>query len=126
MPVRDPYGGLDSVQSVSCTWAPNRSRGRNGLVPVGVRTERTSMEAMQVYHLTIQENGHSRRFVYEDRDEALTRLADAIAAGLDAKLDEVVRAPALPKRLFRNEPVTTAPLTRLSADDEGLPNRTER
>ncbi len=55
------------------------------------------MEAMQVYHLTIQENGHSRRFVYEDRDEALTRLADAIAAGLDAKLHEVVRAPALPK-----------------------------
>ena len=55
------------------------------------------MEAMQVYHLTIQENGHSRRFVYEDRDEALTRLADAIAAGLDAKLDEVVRAPVLPK-----------------------------
>ena len=55
------------------------------------------MEAMQVYHLTIQENGHSRRFVYEDRDEALTRFADAIAAGLDAKLDEVVRAPALPK-----------------------------
>ena len=55
------------------------------------------MEVMQVYHLTIQENGHSRRFVYEDRDEALTRLADAIAAGLDAKLDEVVRAPALPK-----------------------------
>jgi hypothetical protein len=52
------------------------------------------MEAMQVYHLTIQENGHSRRFVYEDRDEALTRLADAIAAGLHAKLDEVVRAPA--------------------------------
>ena len=55
------------------------------------------MEAMQVYHLTIQVNGHSRRFVYEDRDEALTRLAEAIAAGLDAKLDEVVRAPALPK-----------------------------
>jgi hypothetical protein len=52
---------------------------------------------MQVYHLTIHENGHSRRFVYEDRDEALKRLADAIAAGLDAKLDEVVRAPALPK-----------------------------
>jgi signal transduction histidine kinase len=50
------------------------------------------MEAMQVYHLTIQENGHSRRFVYEDRDEALTRFADAIAAGLDAKLDEVERA----------------------------------
>ena len=55
------------------------------------------MEAMQVYHLTIQENGHSRRFVYDDRDEALTRLADATAAGLDAKLDEVVRAPVLPK-----------------------------
>ena len=55
------------------------------------------MEAMQVYHLTIQENGHSRRFVYEDRDEALTRLADATAAGLDAKLDEVVRPPAPPK-----------------------------
>ena len=52
---------------------------------------------MQVYHLTIQENGHSRRFVYEDRDEALTPFADAIAAGLDAKLDEVARAPALPK-----------------------------
>jgi hypothetical protein len=49
------------------------------------------MEAMQVYRLTIQENGYSRRFVYEDRDEALTRFADAIAAGLDAKLDEVVR-----------------------------------
>ena len=55
------------------------------------------MEAMQVYHLTIHENGHSRRFVYEDRDEALARLADATAAGLDAKLDEVVRGPALPK-----------------------------
>jgi len=55
------------------------------------------MEAMQVYHLTIQENGHSRRFVYEDRDEALARLADATAAGLDAKLDEVVRGPRLPK-----------------------------
>lgn len=55
------------------------------------------MEAMKVYHLTIQENGHSVRFVYEDRDEGLARLADAIAAGLDAKLDEVVRAPAFPK-----------------------------
>jgi hypothetical protein len=55
------------------------------------------MEAMHVYHLTIQENGHSSRFVYEDRDEALRRFADAIAAGLDAKLDEVVRAPSLPK-----------------------------
>lgn len=54
------------------------------------------MEAMQVYHLTIQENGHSRRFVYEDRDEALTRLADATAAGLDARLEKVMRAPALP------------------------------
>jgi hypothetical protein len=52
---------------------------------------------MQVYQLTIQENGHSRRFVYEDRDEALTRFADALAAGLDAKLDEVLRASAPPK-----------------------------
>jgi hypothetical protein len=52
------------------------------------------METMQVYHLTIQENGHSRRFVSEDRDDALTRFADATAAGLDAKLDEVVRPPA--------------------------------
>ena len=58
----------------------------------------TSMEAMQVYHLTIQENGHSRRFVYEDRDEALTHFADAIAAGLDAKLDEVVRGFGTPSR----------------------------
>jgi hypothetical protein len=24
------------------------------------------MEAMQVYHLTIQQKGHLRRFVYED------------------------------------------------------------
>ena len=56
------------------------------------------MEAVQVYHLTIQENGRSRRFVYEDRDEALTRFADAIAAGLDAKLDEVVRGFATPPR----------------------------
>ena len=40
---------------------------------------------------------HSRRFAYEDRDEALTRFAGATAVGLDAKLDEVVRAPALPK-----------------------------
>ena len=56
------------------------------------------MEDMQVYHLTIQENGHSRRFVYEDRDEALRRLADAIAAGLDAKLDEVVRGSGTPSR----------------------------
>jgi hypothetical protein len=54
-------------------------------------TERIGVEAMKVYHLTIQENGHSRRFVYEDRDQALTRLADAIAAGLEARLDEVVR-----------------------------------
>ena len=52
---------------------------------------------MKVYHLTIQENGNSRRFVFEDRDEALKRLADATAAGLDAKLDEVVRTPTLPK-----------------------------
>ena len=62
-----------------------------------VRLNSTSMEAMQVYHLTIQENGHSRRFVYEDRDEALARFASAIASGLDAKLDEVVRGPTLPK-----------------------------
>jgi hypothetical protein len=61
------------------------------------------MEAMQVYHLTIEENGHSRRFVYEDRDEALTRFAGAIAAGFDAKLDEVARAPGLPK------PIETKP-----------------
>ena len=60
------------------------------------------MEAMQVYHLTIRENGHSRRFVYEDHEEALTRLAAATAAGLDAKLDEVVRAPALPKTTATN------------------------
>ena len=57
-------------------------------------TERVSVEAIKVYHLTIQENGHSRRFVYEDRDQALTRLADAITAGLDARLDEVVRDAA--------------------------------
>ena len=42
-----------------------------------------------------QENGHSRRFVYEDGDEALTCFADVIAAGLDTKLDQV--APALTK-----------------------------
>ena len=59
------------------------------------------MEAMKVYHLTIQENGHSQRFVYEDRDEALTRFTDATDAGLDAKLDEVVRAPAPPKSTER-------------------------
>jgi hypothetical protein len=52
---------------------------------------------MEVYQLTIQENGHSRRFVYEDRDEALTRFADAIAAGFDAKLDEVVRGSGFPR-----------------------------
>ena len=56
------------------------------------------MGAMQVYHLTIQENGHSRRFVYEDRDEAQMRFVDAIAAGLDAKLDEVVRGFETPSR----------------------------
>jgi hypothetical protein len=49
------------------------------------------LDGTRPYHLTIQENGHSRRFVYEDRDQALTRLADAIAAGLEARLDEVVR-----------------------------------
>jgi hypothetical protein len=95
---------------------------------------------MQVYHLTIHENGHSRRFVYEDRDEALKRLADAIAAGLDAKLDEVVRAPALPKpsesdrRAGRNpERPVGAPaealgvrLPKLSAWLEGSADPTER
>ena len=55
---------------------------------------------MWVYHLTIQENGHSWRFVFEDRDEALTRFADATAAGLDARLDEVVRGFGTP---FRKE-----------------------
>lgn len=64
---------------------------------------------MQIYHLTIHENGHSRRFVYEDRDEALKRLADAIAAGLDAKLDEVVRAPALPKPTESHRPAGRNP-----------------
>jgi hypothetical protein len=53
---------------------------------------------MHVYHLTIQENGHSRRFVFEDHDEALARCAAAIAAGLDAKLDEVVRGFRTPSR----------------------------
>ena len=52
---------------------------------------------MKVYHLTIREHRHSRRFVYEDGDEALARLAAAIAAGLDAKLDEVLRSPMKPK-----------------------------
>ena len=66
---------------------------------------------MQVYHLTIQENGHSRRFVYEDRDEALTRFADAIAAGLDAKLDEVERAPALPKPAERSPDEIVPPVS---------------
>jgi hypothetical protein len=54
------------------------------------------MEAMQVYHLTIQEKGRSRRFVYEDRDEALTRFAGATAAGLDESSMRLC-APALPK-----------------------------
>jgi hypothetical protein len=69
--------------------------------PVGRELrERMSVEAMKVYHLTIQENGHSRRFVYEDRDQALTRLAEAITAGLDARLDEVVRDAAGPPIQF--------------------------
>ncbi len=70
------------------------------------------MEAMQVYHLTIEENGHSRRFVYEDRDEALTRFADAIAAGFGAKLDEVVRAPALPKPIEKKPGESRTPTER--------------
>ncbi len=66
------------------------------------------MEPMKVYHLTIQENGYSRRFVYEDRDQALTRLADAIAAGLDARLDEVVRrATGLRYRSLASSPSST-------------------
>src|SRR3990172_4679018 len=73
------------------------------------------MEAMQVYHLTIQENGHSRRFVYEDRDEALTRFADAIAAGLEAKLDEVVRPPAPRRRSGRRTSQAGAESSRRSA-----------
>ncbi len=77
------------------------------------------MEAMQVYHLTIQENGHSRRFVYEDRDEALTRFADAIAAGLEAKLDEVARAPALPKPTERLPDESLTPTERKLVSDLG-------
>jgi hypothetical protein len=70
--------------------------------------ERMSLEAMKVYHLTIQENGHSRRFVYEDRDQALTRLAEAITAGLDARLDEVVRqAGGLRYRSLASSPSST-------------------
>ena len=73
------------------------------------------MEAMKVYHLTIQENGHSRRFVYEDRDEALTRLADAIAAGLDARLDELVRhAAGLRDTVGRRKPHRPTPGRRLN------------
>ncbi len=82
-------------------------------------TGATSMEAMQVYHLTIQENGHSRRFVYEDLDEALTRFADAIAAGLEAKLDEVVRAPALPKPTERLPEESLTPTERKLVSDLG-------
>src|SRR3972149_388601 len=77
------------------------------------------MEAMQVYHLTIQENGHSVRFVYEDRDEALTRFADAIAAGLDAKLDEVVRGPALPEPTERLPGDSLTPTERKLVPDLG-------
>jgi hypothetical protein len=59
-------------------------------LPASIRAELSfgSPQAIKVHDLTIQENGHSRRFVYEDRDQALTRLADAITAGLDARLDE--------------------------------------
>jgi hypothetical protein len=85
-------------------------------------TERVSVEAMKVYHLTIQENGHSRRFVYEDRDQALTRLADAIAAGLDARLDEVVRhAGGLRYRSLASSPSSTVEKSHGRANGIGTP-----
>ena len=85
-------------------------------------TERISVEAMKVYHLTIQENGHSRRFVYEDRDQALTRLADAIAAGLDARLDEVVRhAAGLRYSSLASSPSSTVAKSHGRANGIGTP-----
>jgi hypothetical protein len=85
-------------------------------------TERVSVEAMKVYHLTIQENGHSRRFVYEDRDQALTRLADAIAAGLDARLDEVVRdAAGLRYSSLASSPSSTVEKSHGRANGIGTP-----
>jgi hypothetical protein len=91
--------------------------------PVGRELrERMSVEAMKVYHLTIQENGHSRRFVYEDRDQALTRLADAITAGLDARLDEVVRdAPGLRYRSVASSPSSTVEKSHGRANGIGTP-----
>jgi hypothetical protein len=84
--------------------------------------ERMSVEAMKVYHLTIQENGHSRRFVYEDRDQALTRLADAITAGLDARLDEVVRdAAGLRYSSVASSPSSTVEKTHGRANGIGTP-----
>jgi hypothetical protein len=85
-------------------------------------TERVGVEAMKVYHLTIQENGHSRRFVYEDRDQALTRLADAIAAGLDARLDEVVRdAAGLRYSSLASSPSSTVEKSHGRANGIGTP-----
>jgi hypothetical protein len=85
-------------------------------------TERICVETMKVYHLTIQENGHSRRFVYEDRDQALTRLADAIAAGLDARLDEVVRdAAGLRHRSLASSPSSTVEKSHGRANGIGTP-----
>jgi hypothetical protein len=85
-------------------------------------TERMSVEAMKVYHLTIQENGHSRRFVYEDRDQALRRLADAIAAGLDARLEEVVRdAAGLPYSSLASSPSSTVEKSHGRANGIGTP-----
>jgi len=96
--------------------AKDRSQWERGL------TERVSVEAMKVYHLTIQENGHSRRFVYEDRDQALTRLADAIAAGLDARLDEVVRhAAGLRYRSLASSPSSTVEKSHGRANGIGTP-----
>ena len=80
-----------------------------------------SVEAMKVYHLTIQENGHSRRFVYEDRDQALTRLADAITAGLDARLDEVVRDAGVRYSSLASSPSSTVEKSHGRANGIGTP-----
>jgi hypothetical protein len=78
-----------------------------------------SAEAMNVYHLTIEENGHSRRFVYEDRDEALTRLADAITAGLD----EIVRdAAGLRYSTVASSPSSTVEKNHGRANGIGTPS----
>jgi hypothetical protein len=90
--------------------------------PSGNARERMSVEAMKVYHLTIQENGHSRRFVYEDRDQALTRLAEAITAGLDARLDEVVRdAAGLRYSSLASSPSSTVEKSHGRANGIGTP-----